>query len=156
MKRLLVCLLLVGVVGCGKDVSKEATEIAQLTEAIESDPTNPLNYYERALLYGAAGQKEQAITDFTKVIELDPTNIKAYYFRGESYRHLAGLDRLQEHYWEELEKAIGDFTKVIELDAEHGNAYVGRGDAYRKLGERDKADADFAKAKELGYEPEDE
>ena len=36
-------------------------------------------------------------------------------------------------------------------------AYYNRGLSYQELGNMDKADADFAKAKELGYEPpEDE
>jgi tetratricopeptide (TPR) repeat protein len=52
------------------------------------------------------------------------------------------------------EEAIADCTEVIRLNPSFARAYKNRGLAYRLIGEQIKAEADFAKAKELGYEPE--
>ena len=56
----------------------------------------------------------------------------------------------------EFEQGIADFSRVIELDPGEAAAYYNRGLSYQELGDADKAEADFAKAKELGYEPDDE
>ena len=56
--------------------------------------------------------------------------------------------------------AIQDFFEVIRLDPQNANAYSARGLAYEYLGQQglpgpyqELADRDFAKAKELGYDP---
>jgi tetratricopeptide (TPR) repeat protein len=58
-------------------------------------------------------------------------------------------------YWAYFRKlydeAIRDYTQAITADPYDGAAYQGRGLAYQKQGNKDKAEADFAKAKELGY-----
>ena len=61
---------------------------------------------------------------------------------------------------EEYDKAIDDFTEAIphvrgqlELPAK---LYNSRGLAYQKIGQNAKAKADFDRAKELGYDPEEE
>ena len=50
--------------------------------------------------------------------------------------------------------AIADYTDAILLDPGFANAYYNRGVVHRKQGQQAKAEADFAKAKELGWEPE--
>ena len=95
MKRLLICLLLVGVLGCGKsdqyeydpDAHGENPEqthdnpngeaepnftIAAYTEAIRTNPGDATAYFKRGDAYGAAGEYDKAIADFTEVIRLDP------------------------------------------------------------------------------------
>ena len=57
---------------------------------------------------------------------------------------------------EEFDKAIADLTEAIRTMPDLPIAYVKRGEAYYELGNNDKAAADFAKAKELGYEPDDD
>ena len=46
----------------------------------------------------------------------------------------------------EAEKAL---SEAIRLDPEHAEAYAARGEVYEKLGEKEKAKADFEKAKKL-------
>jgi Flp pilus assembly protein TadD len=47
--------------------------------------------------------------------------------------------------------AVDDFTKAIELKPYCASAYNNRGAVYNVLGQKNKAQTDFAKAKELGY-----
>jgi|GEM_PF-3129950 len=58
----------------------------------------------------------------------------------------------EEYYRKLYEDAITDFNKAISLDPNLAVAYNNRGVAYQRLGETIKANQDFAKAKELGYE----
>jgi tetratricopeptide (TPR) repeat protein len=95
MKRLLVCLLLVGVVGCEKS------------------------------------DADKAEAEFNKGVDFS--------------------DR------EDQATAIACYTEAIRKNPDFAGAYFNRGVTYGRLGNDVKADADFAKAKELGYEfPEDE
>ena len=48
-------------------------------------------------------------------------------------------------------KAISDYNTAIRIDPNDATSYYNRGLAYRQQGENDKAQADFAKAKQLGY-----
>ena len=45
---------------------------------------------------------------------------------------------------------------MIDLNSTDGLGYCNRGEVYEEIGGIAKAEADFAKAKDLGYEPEDE
>ena len=47
--------------------------------------------------------------------------------------------------------AVEEFTKAIDLDPKCVEAYENRGITYDDLGEQEKAQADFAKANEYGY-----
>ena len=53
----------------------------------------------------------------------------------------------------EYEKAVADFTRAIELNPNFAEAYNYRGFAYMKLNKKAQADADAAKAENLGYIP---
>ena len=50
-----------------------------------------------------------------------------------------------------FKQAIADATKAIQINPKYVPAYQLRGKIYQKLGDEAKAQADFAKAKELGY-----
>jgi tetratricopeptide (TPR) repeat protein len=49
----------------------------------------------------------------------------------------------------DLDAAISDYTQVIQLNADLANAYYNRGLAYRQKGDSQRAEADFAKARQL-------
>ena len=122
MKRLLVCLLLVGVVGCSSDADK----------AIEE--------YNKGVRFTNREDWATAITHFNEAIRLDPDFPEAYNNRGIAHR-------------DQDDKAIADFTEAIRLRPDYANAYSNRSRAYGAKGDKAKAEADFAKAKELGYKP---
>ena len=47
--------------------------------------------------------------------------------------------------------AINDYGTAIRMNPEYARAYYNRGLAYRNVGKQSKAQADFDKAKQLGY-----
>ena len=51
------------------------------------------------------------------------------------------------------DQAIADYAVAIRRNPELADAYDNRGVAYEKQGDQAKADADFAKARQLGYKP---
>jgi len=48
-------------------------------------------------------------------------------------------------------QALADFDKYIQLVPNDYDVWQSRGECYKELGDNAKAQADFAKAKELGY-----
>ena len=113
--------------------------IQDFDKAIELNPNLYQAYYNRGNAYYDLGQYERAIQDFNKAIELNPNFADAYYNRGNAYRNL-----------KQYTLAIKDFNKALSL-LEHPIIYNNRGLCYKALGDEKKAQADFAKAKELGY-----
>ena len=136
--------------------------IADLSKAIELDPTNAEHYSGRAFIYSTLADyywdkadyywyqdeyqlfeeavinlvdnNNKAIADFTKVIELAPERAEVYFKRGQCY---AGN--------EDYIRAITDFTKAIELGREDWSVYFNRACAYKELGDKNKALADYRK-----------
>jgi len=64
-----------------------------------------------------------------------------------------GVVVFDDDHAHEYDQAIKDFTEAIRLKPDDGYAYHFRGYAYQERGLKANAAADFAKAKELGYEP---
>ena len=115
--------------------------IAEITRAIEQDPTNPQYYITRAFLYDAGkGMMEEAIADATKAIELAPTLYDAWIERGAVYMHM-----------EECALAVADHNEAIRLDPDRLEGYVERGGALSCQGRLDAAIADFDRA--IGIDP---
>ena len=124
--------------------------IADYTEAIRLDPTTPdvfgnpdcvaiEAYIGRGLAYASRGALDKAIADYTMVIRFYP----------ERRRLLPAGDGLRPRRW--LDKAIADFTGPSATHPTSAAVYTNRGVAYWELGQADKANQDFAKAKELGH-----
>ncbi len=86
-----------------------------------------------------------------KAIALNPNDAEAYFCRGNAHLDLGVLDFLLDDIWEDYKLAIADYDETIKLAPNHALAYHNRGICYQELGDDSKAQADFAKAKELGY-----
>ncbi|MBE8949948.1 MAG: tetratricopeptide repeat protein [Quinella sp. 3Q1] len=102
-------------------------------------------YANRGMVYEKLEQYERAIKDYDKAIKLNPNFTEMYNERGNIYMKLKLYKR-----------AIQDYTKVISLNSNLSEGdlklvYYNRGFCYQYIGDNEKAQADFAKAKELGY-----
>lgn len=95
--------------------------ISDWTDAINADPGNAANYWQRAEARWRKAQalKEEGeyaagVDDCNKAIAIAPNDARAYVTRGRC-RH------------RDLVAAIDDFSKAIELDSDYAEAYAARG-----------------------------
>jgi len=111
-------------------------DIDSYTKAIEKNPKNIAEYYEkRAVAYIMFQRYQDAISDYSKLIELTPKNFKHYVDRTWPYK-LMGKYR----------EAIADYTKAIELKPGDASLYDGRGGVYVDLGEYREAIENYSRA----------
>ena len=110
---------------------------------------------EQGLKFLYAGNNEESIKLYTEAIEIAPENASIYNARGYAYSSFAW----SKHFDENLSAAqklrvlaLEDYNKAIQLNPNLAEMYYLRGMIYQQLGEEEKAQADFDKAKELGYE----
>lgn len=152
--------------------------IEDFNKAIELNPNFPDTYIFRGLSYSGLEQYERAIQDYNKVIELNPNDKTAYSSRGDAYFGLKQYERAIRDYDKTIElsdsnvdylnivyynqgkayyqlkqykRAIQDFSKVIKLNSSDMFAYHYRGLCYQALNDELNSQADFEKAKALGY-----
>ena len=78
------------------------------------DPTQPLLYHNRALVFRRRGCLEEAIDQHCRAIARAPHVAEMYASRARTYREL-GL----------LERAVADYRKAIELNPGYRDAYYG-------------------------------
>lgn len=84
-----------------------------------------------------------SIERYNEVIGLDPDDANAFFNRAIVHTALG-------QHWD----ALHDYGEFIRLNPQDARAYHNRGGSYVALGETKKAERDFAKAKELGYDPD--
>src|SRR5271165_5420249 len=154
------------------DYSKGEYDVAirDYSQAINADPRDGAAYYGRALAYQAQGKNDKARADFAKAKRLGytlaqadsdtampipestptrdaPTGLSATNDTARSYENWGSWDYSKGEY----DVAIRDYSQAINADPRDGAAYYGRALAYQAQGKNDKAQADFAKAKRLGF-----
>ena len=160
LRELLIMMLLV-ISGCGSSKEEQAIDacrrgvahyergdldeaIAEYTTAIRLYPKCGEAYFRRGRAFAGKREFDKAITDFTEAIRLKPEFAEAYYYRR------ALIYSEQRKY----DQAIADYTETIRIKPEDAKVYYNRGRTYALNGEQAKAEADFAKARELGFPPE--
>ncbi|MBR1806300.1 MAG: tetratricopeptide repeat protein [Selenomonadaceae bacterium] len=157
------------------DLKQYERAIADYDAAIELDPNFAAAYNNRGAAYADMEQHEQAIDDYDTAIELDPNYFEAYNNRGVAYYNLGELELAIVDYSkaieinpnnavvylnrgvayvmsENLQRAFADADKAIQLNPNLAYAYYIRGLCLEEFGDADKAQADYARAKELGYD----
>ena len=149
--------------------------IQDFNKAIQINPNYFKAYNYRGMAYARLEQYDIAIKDFSKAIELKPNYSEAYNSRGNAYTRLKKYDLAVKDYTKAIEfnnpaldmvyrnrgyayalsghfaQAVPDLTKSIELNPNVYQSYLLRSMCYKQLGDMSKAQADFAKAKQLGY-----
>lgn len=128
--------------------------ITDFSKAIDLDPRKARYYNLRSLVYHTAafydhptGNFARAIEDNCKAIEIEPENAGHYHSRGVSYHEAA----YKNHPAGDFAKAIEDKSRAIQLEPTNGFYYHSRGKTYQIMWNPQAAQADFDKAKELGY-----
>ncbi len=142
------------------------------THAIETDPSFPDAYGNRATLLAEMGRLEEAIADYDSALELRPNNAEDLCNRagalanlGQFEAALAGFDRAivlmprmaPAHFnradvllrLNRLGEALRDYDNAIALYPEYPAAHANRGKALEAMGRIDEAKASYARAAEL-------
>jgi tetratricopeptide (TPR) repeat protein len=116
-----------------RDRNQAQAEVSRLDREITTNPNEPNNYNERAMLKDKLGDSQGALADYNRAIDLEPNFTTAYLHRG-----LFRANRLNFPLG-----AFLDYNRAIELDPTYVKAYLNRGilrcrkmnDAYIGLGD---------------------
>ena len=84
--------------------------LADFSNAVELDPSNPLAWKLRGAVYYRLEHYQKAISDLTKAIELVPSRPEPYLYRGNAYGEM-----------DMFSNAIADFNGACE--AENGDYF---------------------------------
>ena len=106
--------------------------IAEFSKAIEAEPGDSKNYFNRGTAYRGANKLTEALADFSKAIELAPQDAAAYIGRGE-------VLLVQK----QLDPALADFDKALQIAPNDPNARRFRGFVFISKGEWQKAIEDY-------------
>jgi len=109
------------------------------TVALEGQLTSTQRHYNAGVDLEAQGRFEEALAEYDAAIAASPGNAPAFNNRGGIYGRLG-----------EIQLAIEDFDEAIRLDSQYALAYFNRGLAYNAIGDTVRANADLARAAELG------
>lgn len=114
--------------------------IADYSQAIKLDPSNPAFYNDRGDAYYDNNDPEHAIADYSAAIRIDPKHTNAYLNRCWLYlnSNIANPDR-----------AIADCSEAVRLDPQNARAYYYRGQGYLQKNDADHAIADYTEAIKL-------
>jgi len=116
---------------------------ADFYELIRLYPYDSLSlFYRYGLFYANKGKYDRAITIFSEAIQLGLDESIFYYERGWAYFYKGDYDL-----------TIADINELLRLQPGNEWLYYYRSEVYRFKGDLVKAEADLARAKELGYEP---
>lgn len=158
------------------DLKNYSKAIADFDKVLQAVP-NSSEYIARGWLYYDLKNYSQAISDFKKALELAPDNIWCYDALGGVYNRIGEynkaleilqvalqmnsnnhcvLEKIGATYMlmKQYQKAISYCDKSIKIKPNDRNyfwAYVTRGKCYQALENYKKANEDFAKARELGW-----
>ena len=108
-----------------------------------------MSYRNRGRSYQKLGELQQSIEDSSKAIDLDPNYGEAYIDRSISHALLG-----------EYRNAIEDCDNALRLNPLDGGNYYWRGYLHKQMKpwyriKSKEAARDFARAKDLGYEPDE-
>lgn len=106
--------------------------VADFTEAIDREPTNPLPYQSRGNAHFDAGHLDEALADLDEAVRLAPQSASAHYNRGNAHARKGNRDQ-----------AIADYTKALELNADYSPARFNRANVQAERGALDEALIDY-------------
>ena len=126
-----------------RNLKEPHNAINDFKKAIELETDNANHYDGLVCVYNDLGEHNKAISVLNHALQLDPNNRYVLEKLGAAYMCL-----------KQYRQAISYCDKSIKINPNDPNypwAYVTRGKCYEALGEHEKARADFAKARQLGW-----
>eukprot|EP01022_Parablepharisma_sp_SALTPOND_P024668 TRINITY_DN5528_c0_g1_i1.p2 TRINITY_DN5528_c0_g1~~TRINITY_DN5528_c0_g1_i1.p2 ORF type:complete len:345 (+),score=106.92 TRINITY_DN5528_c0_g1_i1:257-1291(+) len=114
--------------------------LANYDKALELRPDYVQAWHNRGILWCSLGRYRRGLADFRRALELKPDFMLAYLNAGHA-RLILGQP------W----RAVANYDQAIALRPSLAVAYARRAEAYKVLGLNDKARADLARARELGW-----
>jgi len=121
-----------------RDTGDPASALVHHDRAIQLDPGRFDLYWERGVTHLRLKNYDAAITDFQACLERNSRFGNAHLGLGEAYRAKGDFQTALTHH-----------DKAIALNPDSDWFYRERGNTYQKMGDQQRADADFAKAREL-------
>ena len=142
---------------------------------VERYPNNYHSFLMRGFLLSKQGKIDESIKNYQQCLELNPTQLRPMLMQGITYfvserfeeavevllalkkknpKDWFGVMTLGQAYAKlgQHKKAIEEFTIVLDLVDDYGTPYAERAYSYEAIGEAAKAESDFEKAKELGWD----
>ncbi len=116
-----------------------AEAIAALSQLLNRNPQNAIDYNNRGLVYFQARQFDQAIADYNKALELNPRLAKAYNNRANYYAAIG-----------DLSAALADYDQALDFNPSYVRAWLNRGITLRDLERYSEAIENFDIALLLG------
>ena len=80
-------------------------EVAELTEAIRTNPNDATAYYNRGVVKFSLGDYQGALSDYSEAIRIKPSDVASYLNRGSAKRKLG-----------DKQGAKADYEKAITID----------------------------------------
>ena len=153
--------------------------IADFGTALQLDPENAAAHLGRGAAYRMKGDSDRAIADYDATLRLKPRHALAYRFRGDAHAAkrdydqavadcsralnlspddpIAYFTRGNAHLFSgKLELALADFNSAIEFDPTSGRSTYARGLVRELMGDAEGAAEDYRRAKDLGYDDQDQ
>jgi tetratricopeptide (TPR) repeat protein len=115
--------------------------LTHYNRALQINPDYSKALIARGRLWSLARRFNESMIDVNRFIELNPNDASGYFTRGGIYYSL-----------DQFEEAIRDYAVVVKLAPNFAQTYYNVGLAQIKLNQNQSACANFARAKELGYE----
>jgi len=127
-----------GLAQAQREAGDPATALMNHDRAIQLDPERHDFYWERGVTYARMKNVDGAITNFEACLERNSRFANAQLGLGEAYRNKGDFQTALVHH-----------NKAIALNPRSAWFYRERGNTYRAMENKEAADADFAKAREL-------
>jgi tetratricopeptide (TPR) repeat protein len=125
-----------------KPAPQPADGAAPAEGELQLESQDAQGYARRAAAYAVQSRYDLSVADCNRALELDPQCAAAYLTRAEAYN--SGKQGLND-----ADRSIADCGRAIQADPKSWEAYRLRGIVYAGRGEQPKADADWAKMREL-------
>ncbi|MBN2008919.1 tetratricopeptide repeat protein [candidate division KSB1 bacterium] len=143
--------------------------ISLMTDAINTDSTYAVAYFNRGAAFQQANRPDDAIHDFTKTLEINPSIAPAHISLGNIYKakgdyaqaihHQSEAIRMEPNYMlayqarglcyhdmNDYTRALADFNIVLSMDSLYAAGYANRGDVYRAMNNHRQAIQDYSRA----------